>query len=536
MRKWILLLLLCGALGALLVYHHETATLEPFRASFLTVTFAVATFSVMFSMGAFNSSAYRQFHQGFPPRLLWACVGLLFVALLPLTVLVLWPTQFVPACLVLLPMLAAAGAALLEIGRRETDPLTLLDRLCSVKAMERHLHSLVPMIDAKIAETKALELSKVEDRPTHEFNWHLPVPTQRNDPLTYLATLGLLSIQHGDLHAFARVVNRSLEVLEFAEAFRPEKTTAGDYQVRTELRSHVFDALQRMILALQRDKGTVTLARSAIDTLAEFVVAMTKSQKQTQDLTFSALYLMETLSRHCYENGSQAEVRVPLIVARQIVQKGMDDPPKVEEGKEPSIEVAMFHHQLPQLTNAIKRLGSYAIEKADSEFLYRCFDAFGWLGCSAVKQEDMGVATACLRALSQLGREVRAKDLECFWDRCPVRPEDHAAERIDYMATWVSQLPAGRQQHWTELLECAYSRLSGRETTVKFGKGPDGKIAIAKQVSEKKHVESYVMQAGARDVDYSDFTFLKDLELHGGKGILMQGPSVPLFPSNSQQE
>src|ERR1017187_6721090 len=143
MRKWILLFLLCASLGAFLIYYHDPATLEPFRASFLTITFAVTTFSVMFSMGAFNSSAYRQFHQAFPPRLLWACVALLFISLIPLTVLAICPEHFDAASLLLLPLLAIAGAGLLEIGRRETDPLTLLERLCSIKELEQHFQLLV---------------------------------------------------------------------------------------------------------------------------------------------------------------------------------------------------------------------------------------------------------------------------------------------------------------------------------------------------------------------------------------------------------
>jgi hypothetical protein len=42
------------------------------------------------------------------------------------------------------------------------------------------------------------------------------------------------------------------------------------------------------------------------------------------------------------------------------------------------------------------------------------------------------------------------------------------------------------------------------------------------------------MHAGCRDVDYSDFAFLKDLELHGGKGVFMEGPLMPLFPAEEQ--
>ena len=486
-------------------------------------------------MGGFNSSAYRQFHRTIPPRLLWSCVALLFVALLPLGVLVIKPDLYIPTCLLLLPMLAVAGAGLLEIARRETDPLTLLDRLCTIKAITRFLRSLVPIVDLRIAETKALELSKTEDCPMHEFEWHLPMPSHESDPLNCLATLGLLAIQHGDSHAFGRVVRRSLQALDLAENFQPSKTTAGYYTIRRELRGYVFAAIQRMMLALQRDKGTVSLARTAIDIMAESVVSKTKEQKQTQDLVFAALHLMETLARHCYESGSHAEILVPLIVSRQVVQKGLDDPPEIKEGEQQPIEISMFNHTLPQLTGPIKRLGSFAIEKGDSDFLYRCFDAFGWLGCSAVKHRKMLVATACLRALSQLGREVRAKGLECHWDKCAVRPEDHAAERIDWIASWVSKVPEDGREYWIGLLEAAYSRLSGLETSLKFETTTDGKVSISKSVSEKNHVESYIMHAASRDVDYSDFSFLKDLELHGGKGVFMRGPPMPIVSATTEK-
>lgn len=220
MKKWLLLLLLGALIGAFLVYFFDPATLDPFRASLLTITFAITTFSATFSMGAFNSSAYRQFHQTFPPRLLWSCVALLFIALIPLVILVRWPIMYVPTCLLLLPILAVLGPYLQEIGRRETDPITLLDSLCSLKVLKRHLHSLVPKIDAKITETQTLELSKPGDKPTHEFDWHLPLPAQRDDPINNLTTLGLLAIKQGDLHAFGCVIRRSLEGLELGRVFK----------------------------------------------------------------------------------------------------------------------------------------------------------------------------------------------------------------------------------------------------------------------------------------------------------------------------
>jgi hypothetical protein len=529
MKKWLLLLLLSALIGAFLVYFYDPTTLEPFRTSLLTITFAITTFSATFSMGAFNSSAYRQFHHTFPPRLLWSCVALLFVAFIPLAILVCWSAAYIPACLVLLPILAVIGPYLQEIGRRETDPITLLDSLCSLKLLERYLHAVIPKIDAKIDETEILQLSKPGDKPTHEFDWHLPLPPEKDNPIDSLTTLGLLAIRHGDLHVFSRVVKRSLEAMEMVKNLKPPKTRAGDYKIRAELRESVYGALHRMILELQQDKSTVSLSRVAIDALTEFVVAKSKNQQQTQNNIFSSLFLIELLAKHCFDSGSKSEIRVLIIVARQIVQKGIDDPPQGPDGLKEPIEITEFHWRLPDLTNCIKRVGSFAIEKGDMELLYRCFDAFAWLGCSAVKSQHIEVVTACLQALSQLGREVRVKELECFDNSCPVRPEAHAIERIDWIVSWVAQMTDDQREHWIGLVECAYSRFYGREVSLSFTKQSDNKGSFTAHLSNEKHIESYSMRAGSRDVDYSDFHFLKDHELRSGKGTLMQGPIVPLF-------
>lgn len=257
MRKWILLLFLGAALGGVLAYNYDGRSLEGFRPNLLTVIFTVTTFSVMFSIGGFNASAYRQFDRNIPPRLLIACLLVLAITLGPLAVLVFLPSTFVPTCLVVLPVLLLAGAFLLGIGRQETDPIVLLNRLCSAHAIERHLQAVAPSIAAKIAETEALALSKPADQPMHEFSWHLAVPPEPDDPLTHLAILGLLSLQHGDLAAFSGVVKRFLEVLELAGNVRLVKPDKGEYRVRGEVRTQVFDAFHRVTLALQRDKGTV---------------------------------------------------------------------------------------------------------------------------------------------------------------------------------------------------------------------------------------------------------------------------------------
>jgi hypothetical protein len=93
-----------------------------------------------------------------------------------------------------------------------------------------------------------------------------------------------------------------------------------------------------------------------------------------------------------------------------------------------------------------------------------------------------------------------------------------------------------QRSRWIELVEATLSRFHGKETAVVFERSPDGKHTIHLKQSEKDHVEGFMMNAGAREVNYADFTFLKDLELHGGKGILMEGPVVPLSFSSDKAE
>lgn len=536
MKKWLALLVLCLAYGLVLLYNHKPDSLESFKPAFLTITFTVVTFSVMFSLAGFNASAYRQFHRTVAPRLLAASVFLFVLALVPLGVLVLVPSYYIATCLLLLPCLAIAGIALLEIGRKETDPSTLLDRLCSVKTIEHHLLSLVPQIRAKIEATKMLGPEKPEGMPTHEFDWHLPVQVQEHDPLNALATLGLLAIQHDDLYAFSRVIARSLEAFDHVELFTPPKSTLGDYKIRAAFRAQVYSTLHRLVVAVTRERRTVSLAHVAVDTLATFVASKTAKHEQTHDTVFSSLYLMETLSRYSYDSDSHEEIRAPLVLARQIIEKGMDELPGAVGGKKNESEERDFNFRLPQLSKTIKHIGTFAIENGDSNLLYRCFDAFGWLGCAAVRHKNGGVATACLRGLSQLGREVRVKKLECHWDACAIRPEDHAAERIDWIGTWLATMPREEQDFWIESLNCAYSRLSGKRTKAHIEVGGSGRPFVRREVSDKNYVESYSEETASRLVDYSDFTFLKDLELHGymEEGVVMARITTPLVFGENQ--
>lgn len=61
--------------------------------------------------------------------------------------------------------------------------------------------------------------------------------------------------------------------------------------------------------------------------------------------------------------------------------------------------------------------------------------------------------------------------------------------------------------------------------------GSEGKKKFLKKLSKNAHKESFVSwSTGARELDYSDFSMLKDFELYGHMGgILVRGPNIPLI-------
>ena len=107
------------------------------------------------------------------------------------------------------------------------------------------------------------------------------------------------------------------------------------------------------------------------------------------------------------------------MVAREAVQKGLDSPNTGQD---------FFFDTLTAYVVAPKVLGLAAIDIGRTEFMYRCLDALGWLGCSALQSNNVTIGIECLQGLIQLGRKARAEKLACFWDSCGLSPYDHALE------------------------------------------------------------------------------------------------------------
>jgi hypothetical protein len=158
----------------------------------------------------------------------------------------------------------------------------------------------------------------------------------------------------------------------------------------------------------------------------------------------------------------------------------------------------------------MQRLGLAAIAAGNADYVYRAMEGLGWLGCSAARVKNHEVGIACLSGLVQVGRASRAANLQCHWSHCALLPIDHAAERVDWIASWAASMePATDQNMWARALAEARSRLAGTTHKLSFGKDSTGRVTYSFVDSGTPHCIS----EGTRTINYTDQNELKDLQI-----------------------
>jgi predicted transcriptional regulator len=505
---WQIIFIVAFIVTIILLCLVDADKLKGFEGTLVAVNVGVAIFAINFSFIGYQLSAYRHLYRGVSTNQTLASVGVLFLGVLSYLVMG-FSTRYAPViALAVLPLLACSSLALLALAKRETNGEIVLNRLVSSERVQAFLDEFTQKAERDEDTLKKIALSKLQDTPMHEWDWHLSPRTEVDDPFDTLATIAAVAVKNDDLTTFEQCVETGLRRLDQTVSYT--KSSGIHHRVK----NHVQQALRRMWITVRECEKSGTFARKFQDLLARYVITKADASKQCSDETDFALSLMTSIALCALEDGARDLVLAPLVVTRQIIQKGVDQPLTSNKPiQDVPMEVLMFRHGLPQLSNTIKAIGHAAVEGKDTDILYRCFDAFGWLGCSAMKQDNHEVGKACLRGLCQLGRKSRAAKLECFYSRCALEPWQHAEERIGWILTWLPKLPTEAQENWIRSIEEAYSRLYGFEVKIKTEQR-DGKPFFRINISKTAHTCGYSSWEGNRTVDYSDVTFLKDLELY----------------------
>ena len=488
---------------------------KDYRNTLLALNVTIAIFAINFGFLEYQFSPYRVLIRPALRQHRWQSISLLIMSLLPTLSIVFFPSWSGVIALISLPIIAYFSVFLGFSVSREARGTVLLNKKASVKSLTKFLPTLAKEYDKDMYDQEQLSLSSPQDMPMHEWSLR-PVcpPIHEDDPIEFTTNLAYTALTNNDLNTFDMAIQQLLLFFPVVGNFKINEVKTKDYRISSALYAHLLHALERITrFAIANDKSSTFLIRLQ-ERFGQYVSIQSKEKKQHSESTLEIFELMVILGQTFLEKGLRENALTTIIAARQAVQKGIDDPKKDDVDKNDSL----FMYSLASYTRRIKQMGTKAIGLKNADFLYRCLDALAWVGCSSVKNRQHPVTQSCLDGLAQLGRESRAADLRCFWSHCALRPEDHAAERLGWIATWIASSPdEGKRPFAVEELAEAYSRLFGYETKISIDATQD-KPRINVERTKKPHQVKFTKDGFSRTIDYSNPKTLDEFELYGSPG------------------
>jgi hypothetical protein len=531
MIRWIVTSIVLLGLAVALIIQGRVVSFSGFESTLITINITVAVLAINFSFVAYQSSEYRIYQQGLSPNLLLGCLCVLLEAMFPVIALVFNRSLVGIIGVAVLPLTAFLSLALVALAKHEATPDALIKRLSSKRKWRSSFRQHTRSININKEKWKQLGLSKSIDMPTHEYNW-APLPVVHdNDPFIMLGAIGRTAAKAGNTASVIRITEALLSALDACYSEACSKRKKGQFS--NESSTIIKSQLQRLSLVAEDVDPTSEVSARFMDACADYLGRKACETSPLTDPCFFVSKIMVESGKRWLVKEEPETAQTPLIVIRLLCQKGVDEWFKeTNKNYDEQINSIFSPENTELLVHLLQGLGSVSIEVKNSNYLYRVFDALGWLGCSALKTGNNQVVASCVRSLAQLGREVRVKGLECHWDRCAVRPEDHAKERISWIASWIIKADDNQRDAWIALISQGLSRLSGKMTKVKITL-VDNKYIIDDSPTHEPYVEGFSSPAGSRNLDYSDFSMLKDFELHGCMGFtFVQGPIIPLIRSS----
>lgn len=525
MKRWLLLSLFLLSLSTAVVLFGYKSDFKQFEPTLIVVNVTVAALAINFSFVAYQNSEYRRFQSGLSSSLLFGCLILLIWALTPALGLVFSRALVGVLGLAVLPITALFSLGLVALAKREGAPSPLIKQISNKGKWRRTLSKYAEKIDAARKEWERLALTRLPEKPMHEWEWGIQPAAPGKDPLSVLGTIGSVAARNYDIESLVLATQTLLNALDEA-VLLPQ---LGQSPLLSEVVKLIEAPLTQIAVSSENADSTGNVSSHFLNVCSQYFGLKCGQGWPVAASCSPVANLMLDSAQRWIKRGRFSVARTPLVVIRQACVKGMEQWAE-EPGRrgDDHVESLFWPPNLGGLAQGMKPLGTSAIQAGDaegSEYLYRVLDAFGWLGCSSMKMRHGEVVKVCVRALAQLGREARARKLECHWDRCALEPHQHAEERIDWILSW---LPEDQRESSLRILEQGYSRLYGSVVRIERS-GPDENIQFLKKLSNTPHKESFISGSGARELDYSDISMLKDFELYGHVGgILVRGPNIPL--------
>lgn len=481
----------------------DSSELKQFNSSFISIALTIATFSISFSFLQYQFSPYKTLLKATSKKQLAYSFLTVLLALSPLFTLYI-DKQHVPiVSLFIIPVLAYMLIFLLILSSEESNPRYLLRRKLRDKAISRFLKLYEIRAKEQIDHLKKLEFSKVDETPMHDFgeSKYQTVLT-KNNPFDFINEVIGISIQNTDIDKFECTIEGYFILID--KVINHKITKKSDFKFK--IQKLVNNSFEKLAISISGYPNNKNLQNIFLEKTSIYLKEKALQYEQTNEVYLNIIGSLTNFAKKILDLDNRDGALLIVSLNRQLAQKGIYDPPREQEDR-------FFELHLPTFPAQIKSIGQKAVELKNSDFLYRCLEELGYLGCSAIKNNHYHVGVECLQSLVQLGREARANNVKCFWRHCMLETIDHADERIWWMLSWVTHLDEKSQKQWVETFQTAYSRLRGFKREIEIAE-ENGNKGFRFKDSEEPYKESFSKDNYFKTVDYSDFNEIKEFKLY----------------------
>lgn len=489
----------CYALAIAVLVHVDPAVAARFAGTIISLNVALAFAASTFVVMVNRFSPYRDLLHHLPKRVVASMAAGLCLALgVPFMAVAALNEMIGVLPLAALPFIMWTGSTSIVCIHRCTSPRWRLstDRwehrvTPYLKELERHARS----VDAQwepYAKPLRVHLPMEMARP------RFTVSTEVDDLWEELFSTASVAAAQGNIAVFRLAFRRMLDLHSRSQGQEHAENTSTTWLCSVFAYRMKTSAGSPFLAEAMFGEMRQYQAAGGLD-LAEITCARLDHWFADVDSTL----IVELLSLLAFE-------------AIGIIHQAVED--RLQRGAAQRFNGRFYGHRARRRIWQIGRIGVLSAKFGNAVIAYRAMDAARWVGCRAGSEEEDEPAVAALDALVRIGRQSRAANLICFWDKCIVPIHDHALAWLGEVGGNLSIVGNDGQVR----LRCqgavatAYSRLTGfrHEVTTQ----PNGKSYGYKQILKDgepvEHVETMVDKDGLKgSINYSDSGMLVEYEL-----------------------
>jgi len=304
---------------------HSAADLDKAQNALVTIPITVAIFAVNFSFLEYQFSPYRAVLRGISIHHAVAASAVLLIALAPIAALYMnWHFRMVAG--IVIPLVTYASVSLALLARRVADPDYQLGSASHDDQVWYFLNEYSLAVEAHISAIEDLGLSKPGERPTHEWSFRPHSSTEREDPFSFAFKIASAAVASSDLHIFDKSLERLLRICDLATIYRKGDGERPDYKVQAVLSDYAGGHLGYVANLICEADKTGGFIRRSLDVFGEYLRRAAAKSQQCGELQGRVVFHMLDLAKHALSKSYYAAAMVPVVVCREVSQKGLDRP------------------------------------------------------------------------------------------------------------------------------------------------------------------------------------------------------------------